>query len=64
MKIQQRNEELEEKIREAREQFTADQRFKFMGDPDIYAFGLWSYLRGLRDRGLQILEERRKKVEI
>jgi hypothetical protein len=61
MNIQKRNEELEEKIRKAHENFTKDQQFKFMGDAEIYAFGFWCYLRGLRDRGLEILEETRRK---
>lgn len=39
MKIQQRNEELEKKIRKAHEGFTKEEEHKFMGDPQTYAFG-------------------------
>jgi len=63
MKIQQRNEELEQKIAAVHEEFTKEEERKFMGDSQTYAFGYWSYLRGLRDRGIDIIAERRKEAE-
>ena len=63
MKIQQRNEELEQKIAVIHEEFTKEEERKFMGDSKTHAYGYWSYLRGLRDRGIDILAECRKQRE-
>jgi len=63
MKIQQRNEELKQKIAVIHEEFTKEEERKFMGDSKIYAYGYWSYLRGLRDRGIDILAEMQKEME-
>ena len=63
MKIQRKNEELEEKIAKIHEEFTKEEERKFMADSKTYAFGYWSYLRGLRDRGIDILAECRKQRE-
>jgi len=64
MKIQRRNEELEKKIAVIHEEFTKEEERKFMGDSKTYAYGYWCYLRGLRDRGIDILAERRKEAEL
>jgi len=63
MNIKERNEELEKKIREAHEGFTKEEELKFLGDSKTYAFGFWCYLRGLKERGKEILVERRKQRE-
>jgi len=63
MNIKERNEELEKKIREAHEAFTKEEERNFTGDSKTYAFGFWCYLRGLKERGKEILAERRKQRE-
>ena len=63
MNIKEGNEELQKKIREAHEGFTKVEEHKFMGEPKTYAFGFWCYLRGLKERGKEILVERRKQRE-